>query len=89
MKNFSKRRGWSIRLVNGPYAGQEYRSGWALPNGTVLEIDKEISFETGVRYKREHARWKTGSKNHEAGELRYTKEGNPYYEYVWEEGTGD
>ena len=89
MKDFNARKGWLFSLVGGPYAGDEIRLGWRLPNGSRIPVDEEIRYPTGVVYRRRQAEWKSNGKDHSKGDLRYWKDGFPYWEFAWVEGTGE
>ncbi len=88
VKAFTKRKGWMFPLKGGPYEGHELRIGWMLPSGERIPLDDEIRYPTGVVYRRQHAKWRSSSGDHSAGDLRFNKDNTPYYEYVWVEGTG-
>ena len=89
MKDFNKRKGWLFNLVDGPYAGDEIRLGWRLPNGSRIPVDEEIRYPTGVVYRRRQASWESKGKDHEAGDLKFNKDGTPYWEFHWITGTGE
>ena len=88
MKDFNKRKGWLFKQVGGPYDGMEIRLGWMFPNGTRDEIDEYITYGNGVRYRRTQAVWKSKGKDHQKGDLRFNKDGTPYWEFVYVEGSG-
>ncbi len=89
MKSFSKRKGWLYNLVDGPYQGAEYRSGWMLPNGDRVPVDTELTFHTGVVYRLHQARWRSKSGTHSKDDMKFTKDGSPYMEYQWVVGSGE
>lgn len=89
MRDFSKRKGWLFKLRGGPNDGMEIRLGWLFPNGQRDDIDKYVTFKTGARYKRTQAVWKSTTKTHAKGDLRFDKDGNPYWEFQYVEGSAD
>lgn len=88
MKDYSARKGWLFKLIDGPNAGQWIRLGWRLPNGERIPVDEQLTFPSGAVYRRHQACWKSNGKDHRANDLRFDKDGNPYWEFRWVEGTG-